>query len=927
MTDSISISFPDGSAMTLDQFAALTTANSTSITAIQSALAMVNGSLANVQKTMVANQQADQAALAALQTAFAQWSASKSGANGTTAGGGTSTGTSSGSSSGTSSSTSGGTSSGAGTPVANPEGLTLSIAPGTYTFSNISPGNNTICIVRPQNNKNQYPAWSIVRSNIKLAIDYAGYVHALEAPGAGPITVTVQCVDGTSTTTASFSIPVVQVGAQKPTRANRQFGALPASGTIGNKFFSKNANGTIVNFYIGNPTQNDEGANYVRFVQPFVKGDLPKGASLKFLSPPVVAPLQVDIINTHSDGSCKTALITVNHGAELAMNVSTYALALDASPAVTSAIDLAAALSAAKYALSVDIDFLDLTGAQTSSVMIDVVAAMQAALSAGTASYFQRGALVTQARVVIPVSGSLYINADISAFANGLIVSDFAIRNDAAMAASGGPIYTSGTITQNGNVAYSWTELYQTQYQAWSVACSTAPQSVCNVELDPGYLIKANVIQPYNLGIGVDASVVAGYEAAAQQPGWLTPLANNNVDVGMFGTGGRADIGYETQSAVVTLITQDPRAIDYCCAQAEASGSAPWNYFDIAHKCWVNTQNYPNIWLDQANRGGISVPGDASASGATQPVTTTPQSWALDQAHQPDLAFVPWLYTGRRFYLDQLLAQGCWAVTGAYGRSQTAPGATGVTKQCLWVGQVRGMAWNFRQVSNGALCAPDGSSEAACFADVMAQNATYGAALQASLQATQGNCWGYLAVDHGVNNFAPWEQNYLQPICALAGARGHAGWSGIAAWFARFTVQSFLPQADGPYKGATWNQVNGASYELYVGAASNNGQGGGTSVVGTPAQSWAELEYWTVIGGQSDGGETIDASTGDVVSGTPNWSHSQGDYSSLCSSVLAWAQILGVANAAEAATWLQNANAPYDQTTSFQLDPTFSLAA
>ena len=464
----------------------------------------------------------------------------------------------------------------------------------------------------------------------------------------------------------------------------------------------------------------------------------------------------------------------------------------------------------------------------------------------------------------------------------------------------------------------------QTQYQAWFYSCGA--KSDARIQFDPKYLIKTSAIQPYNLTLGVDAATIVGYDSASKNfATWLQPLATNNVDTGMPGTGGRPDIGYLTQSATVAFITQDPRAIDYCCAQADASGSAPWNYYDMANGHWISVTDYPDIWLDQSNRGGTGSPGDKTSTGPTQPVTTNPYGWALDQAHQPDLAFGPWLFTGKRIYLDQVLAQGAWSIAGAYGRNMTIPGTTTAIEQSLWSGQVRNIAWNIRQVSDAAYCAPDNTSYATYFPSILNDNSQFGLGLQTYLQANQGTCYGYLAQGHGQNNFAPWEQNYLQPICALAGARGYVDWSTIAAWFARFTVESFMPQTDGPYKGANWCQNNGASYELFCGPTSSTA-GNSAGVTAFSAQDWAELEYWTVIGGQTNGGETYDATTDTVSSGTPNWSHSAGDYGQLCLATLNWAVRLSVPNASTALQWFSGAGVPYTDTASFQSDPTFSLS-
>ena len=891
---------------------ALQTTVNDNFTSVQSSIAAVNKALAADQATDQSSIDALQTALTSVQSTLAAWMASK----GSTASGSTASG----------STASGSTASGSTTNTENLSLVLSSAYPADYAFSNLPPNNSTIAIINAVNSKQQYPSWSILRSNTPLSIDYAGYVHPTAPIAANPITFQVQCTDtvGNSTTTGTFSIPVVQYGVQSPTRVDPTYSGLPTSGIINTPTFLTPSSGSadVVGFNIINATASPLPAGFTRFVQAFVKGDVPSGYTLSLSSGR--GSIQVDPVNTHSDGSLKTAVITVNYSTLSAGATESYMLAKSAIPATKpTSVNLSTALTS--YTLSLSYQLLNTDGSNQGSLnTTDIVVAVKSAISANTISYFREGPLVTEGRVVIPLRGSLYLNVDMSAYSDGSILTDISFRNDIVMGATGGPIYTSGYITENGTKVYSWNQLFQTQYQAWFYTCGTL--SSARTQIDPSYLIKAAAIQPYNLTLGVDASTITGYETAISSfPTWLEPLATNIVDTGMPGTGGRPDIGYLTQSATVAFITGDPRVIDYCCAQADASGSAPWNYYDMANGHWISTADYPIIWLDQANRGGNGSPGNKASTGPTQPTTPSPQSWALDQAHQPDLAFGPWFFTGKRIYLDQVLAQGAWSVAGAYARNMTIPGTTTVIAQSLWNGQVRGIAWNIRQVSDAAYCAPDNTSYATYFPSILNDNSQFGTGLQTYLQANQGACYGYLAQGHGQNNFAPWEQNYLQPICAITGARGYTSWSTIAAWFARFTVESFIPQTDGPYKGANWCQNNGASYELFCGATSSTA-GNSAGVTSFSAQDWAQLEYWTVVGGQSNGGETYDATTDTVSSGTPNWSHSAGDYGQLCLAALNWAVKLSVPNASTALQWFSNAGAPYTDTASLQSDPTFSLS-
>jgi hypothetical protein len=64
----------------------------------------------------------------------------------------------------------------------------------------------------------------------------------------------------------------------------------------------------------------------------------------------------------------------------------------------------------------------------------------------------------------------------------------------------------------------------------------------------------------------------------------------------------------------------------------------PWNYYDAAHDTWLNTANYPRLWMDA--RGGVGRPGDPSSGGPTQ-IADRDTGWGIDHAHQPELSFVP----------------------------------------------------------------------------------------------------------------------------------------------------------------------------------------------------------------------------------------------------------------------------------------------
>ena len=94
-------------------------------------------------------------------------------------------------------------------------------------------------------------------------------------------------------------------------------------------------------------------------------------------------------------------------------------------------------------------------------------------------------------------------------------------------------------------------------------------------------------------------------------------MSANGVTQYMPQTGGRPDIGITTAPNAAWLMSGDLRAAEYAMGQAEAASAVPWNFWDAAHKAWLNIDNYKNVWTDY---GTNSAAGDALAGSLTQQV-------------------------------------------------------------------------------------------------------------------------------------------------------------------------------------------------------------------------------------------------------------------------------------------------------------------
>ena len=94
----------------------------------------------------------------------------------------------------------------------------------------------------------------------------------------------------------------------------------------------------------------------------------------------------------------------------------------------------------------------------------------------------------------------------------------------------------------------------------------------------------------------------------------------------------------------------------------------------------------------------------------------TAVGWEMDTAHQPALNYLPYLVTGSQYYLDGLMAQSAYSIA-AY-----APHYRGGDDGFVDVGQVRGRAWTWRNMSDSAFIAPDDSEMKSYFTDMLENN-------------------------------------------------------------------------------------------------------------------------------------------------------------------------------------------------------------
>jgi hypothetical protein len=243
-----------------------------------------------------------------------------------------------------------------------------------------------------------------------------------------------------------------------------------------------------------------------------------------------------------------------------------------------------------------------------------------------------------------------------------------------------------------------------------------------NIDYNLPYMIFSRALPSYDLTKTVSA------KAIAQEAGAF--LRSDQGDLGGTGqwqpyfpaTGGRPDIGLFPRWYVRYLYTFDPGLYRVLLGNAAVSGYIPVHYRES-----LPGRSFDASGLVDALGRTLSINARPTVRTTNQAQDTKPRDriipvgavssgkWTVDLAHQPSIAFIPYLITGDWYFLEELYF---WA---SFDLANGNPGtALSYNRHADWGFlnddlQIRGVAWALRNVAHAALAAPDGTPEKAYF--------------------------------------------------------------------------------------------------------------------------------------------------------------------------------------------------------------------
>jgi hypothetical protein len=290
-------------------------------------------------------------------------------------------------------------------------------------------------------------------------------------------------------------------------------------------------------------------------------------------------------------------------------------------------------------------------------------------------------------------------------------------------------------------------------------------------------------------------------------------MALARIEPKMGSTGERADIGLVTETQARFLCTEASDALATMRAQAEAASTLPWHLRDERTGAPVDLDRHAKMswyWNPEA--------GDPHVSLAQTGIE-------IDSAHQPALAYVPYLLSGDPYHLEDL------QFAANYNRGALPP------QYRLSVPQPRTFAWSLRTLAQAARITPETAPKwllpAAYFRDDLARTrewfeATYVESrdpLHAVFRATDSPAEARDEPPRapGGTWISPWQHEFVVAVLGWVVLMGFDDWRKAFLW----ALGGTLARSSG---GSGWPRSRPSPYRLILKSESD----------GSLARSWEE---------------------------------------------------------------------------------------
>jgi len=559
--------------------------------------------------------------------------------------------------------------------------------------------------------------------------------------------------------------------------------------------------------------------NYpLTFGHVFKKGDVPQSVQVTLNGQ--ILPAQFDIKRHWDDGSVKHGVISVIIPQMPANGSVNLVLETNDDPNNSGAMDKGAIL-----ATNVE-SRIDLTGLSGSGYSGNASAFLKTAINdTANLEYWLQGPVCTEILVNQRLNNSLNASWEARFYPGtnfGVRVSNSIENMDADYRGNINYAVSILTGTDNLTAAYSKPTFQHNESSRWRKVLWIGPEPPeVEVHYNLPYLISTGSIMNYDASLQVPETVLAAAYSAWQSSDHDI-MGSGTLQTYFPSTGGREDIGILPTWTARYLISMDNRMREIMLINAEMSSSCPIHYRESNpdmsfYGSPVSIDDRPGV------RTTAQYAADSNYAPGTLPpaIGDTATEWTIDRAHQGSFAFIPYLITGEKYYLDEMIYWAAWDLSqSAYNSDWGRDYSKGLIRD-----QVRGEAWAIRNIADAAAFSPDNSLMTNYLTDKINNNISQ---WMEEKDRYPLNYWGIdsYASTSGMTSdvrdvTSPWMEDFM--LLALAhmkelgfSAQQILDWYGTSFTINRFTHPDF-------------NHFNGAPYRFPARLTD-----------GTYPQTWAE---------------------------------------------------------------------------------------
>ena len=512
-----------------------------------------------------------------------------------------------------------------------------------------------------------------------------------------------------------------------------------------------------------------QGGRVTTFGQVFRQGDWPQGVGLVAESNGRPVPMQTDIKARHADGSVRHAILSIANP-----EASEAQISLRTGNATQAGALRVESVLSRGYNLTLDFDF---SGQKFS---IDAGTLLKQALASGAKPWLD-GPLASEIRVKRKLTPQLTAIFDIRALADGAVRTSVSMHNDDMFATAGKDIDYGYSLSMSGRAMVK-RKITHRRFSNWrEIVWAGGEPSTGHVVYDYPYMIAAGAVPAFDPELDIN-------RAFFQQSGKIAeadtgPMGNALITKAMPTSGGRPDLGMVPDWTWAWLRAQTP-GMRYAMMQtAEAAGAVPWHIRDPKTTRAPTLDDHPKYWLDgRANMG-------ANGHG---PMLTDVDGWDGDNAHQPSLSYIPYMISGDRRFLDELIAQTAYALFSY----DSTPGYRDGAEGNLTNEEVRGQAWANRTHGYAAFITPDAHPDKAYLTSKLRQRLKwYATAYPARNNLGGPNSYetsGWIEGPYPLGHIANWQQDFFSQSLAQIARMGFADANPVYNYTRKYQLSRFL---------------------------------------------------------------------------------------------------------------------------------------